>query len=262
MKKIYTLKKEILFTNNIYEIISMSLDKKIVLDEYAIKGEFHLNGEYLIREREKDTFDITIPYLNYIEDIYDISNIKVDVDDFFYEIKDSNKLVVTIDILVDNLRELERDEYDIDNNSIIDIMNINTDKLDNHEESQKVELLDEEPVKNDEPINVVDATYEAEKPEKRVEEKIAKQEEVKTVEEKQEMTIAEESAEDKQVKVRIKDDEENTGFIKYKVCIVREGDTIENIVEKYGVSLDSIKKYNVINEINIGDKIIIPYERD
>lgn len=243
MKKIYTLKKEILFTNNIYEITSMSLDKKIVLDEYAIKGEFHLNGDYLIREKEKDTFDITIPYLNYIEDIYDISNIKIDVDDFYYEVKDSNKLVITIEILVDNLEELERDVYDIDNNSIIDIMNIEPTKLDTKEDV--LEIMDNED-------DVVEAVIEEEKEEVVIENKRDNKEEI--VENNKEV--------EKEVKVKINNEEENNGFIKYKVCIVREGDTIDSIVEKYGVSLDSIKKYNVINEINIGDKIIIPYERD
>lgn len=258
MKKIYTLKKEILFTNNIYEIISMSLDKKISLDEYAIKGEFHLNGEYLVREKERDTFDIIIPYLNYIEDSYDVSNIKIDVDDFYYEIKDSNKLVVTIEIVVDNLVELERDEYDIDNNSIIDIMSIEPKK-----EEVKEDILD---IMDDEE-HVVDADIK-EEIEKRDNKDSVKEE---IIEKKEETTISEEKEvkyentidnEENNVKTKISTEEENTGFIKYKVCIVRDGDTIDSIVEKYGVSLDSIKKYNVINEINIGDKIIIPYERN
>ena len=48
----------------------------------------------------------------------------------------------------------------------------------------------------------------------------------------------------------------------YKVYIVREGDTIESILEKYAVTLEQVTKYNVINELNIGDKIIIPYEKN
>lgn len=45
----------------------------------------------------------------------------------------------------------------------------------------------------------------------------------------------------------------------YKVYIVREGDTLETICTKYNVKYDDIKEYNNITEINIGDKIIIPY---
>ena len=57
-------------------------------------------------------------------------------------------------------------------------------------------------------------------------------------------------------------DNSNNKFITYKVCIIREGDSIESIIDKYNTSLESLKKYNVINELNIGDKIIIPYENN
>ena len=131
MEKIYSFKKEILFKTNIYDILSIAIDKKFSIDGYSIKGKFKVNGEYLITEQEKDSFDIDIPYLNYIEDNYDVSNIKVDIDDFYYEIKDSNKLVINIDIKVDNLEErcIDKeepinDEYDIEvDNSINEITN-------------------------------------------------------------------------------------------------------------------------------------------
>ena len=45
----------------------------------------------------------------------------------------------------------------------------------------------------------------------------------------------------------------------YKVYIVREGDTIDTICTKYNVKYEDIKDYNNLNEINIGDKIIIPF---
>jgi LysM repeat protein len=44
----------------------------------------------------------------------------------------------------------------------------------------------------------------------------------------------------------------------YKVYIVREGDTIESIMEKYGVTLADLEDYNDVSKININDKIVIP----
>ena len=44
----------------------------------------------------------------------------------------------------------------------------------------------------------------------------------------------------------------------YKVYIVREGDTIEKIMEKYEVSKDILEEYNDLSEIKLNDKIIIP----
>ncbi len=48
-------------------------------------------------------------------------------------------------------------------------------------------------------------------------------------------------------------------YYTYKVYIVREGDNIENICSKYNVSVDDLIEYNDINNISLGDKIIIPY---
>lgn len=55
------------------------------------------------------------------------------------------------------------------------------------------------------------------------------------------------------------DNIDNTDSYKsYTVYIVREGDTIETILEKYKVEKELIVEYNDITELKIGDKIIIP----
>ena len=51
-------------------------------------------------------------------------------------------------------------------------------------------------------------------------------------------------------------------YYTYKVYIVRNGDSIESICNKYNTSIDVIKEYNDISNINIGDKIIIPNIND
>lgn len=51
-----------------------------------------------------------------------------------------------------------------------------------------------------------------------------------------------------------KDDEYTTYFIH----LVKPGDTIESIVATYQTDISVIKKYNSIDNINVGDKIIIP----
>jgi len=48
-------------------------------------------------------------------------------------------------------------------------------------------------------------------------------------------------------------------YYTYKVYIVREGDTIDDICNKYNVTLNDLKEYNDINNIGIGSKVIIPY---
>lgn len=253
MKKVYSLKKEILFKNNIYDILSIAIDKKFSLDGYAIKGQFKINGEYLIRENEHDEFDIDLPYLNYIEDIYDVSKIKVDIDDFYYEIKDSNKLIISIDIAVDGLIEKVEDrcvedivqelDEEKESSNIAEIR-----EPDNQESSDELEVvpinkeITDNSIINEEMIN------------------INQEEKRESVSDKIVSTLSE--TERDNMKNEYFEEKENKEFITYKVCIVRDGDTLESIVEKYGSTIESIKKYNIINELKVGDKIIIPYERN
>ncbi len=196
MNKIYSFKKEILFKNNIYEILSIAIDKKFSIEGYTIKGVFTINGEYLIRENEKDEFNIEIPYLNYIEDDYLLNKVNIDIDDFYYEIKDSNKLVINIDILVDGLEE--KQDRDIIDNLVEEV-------------EAKGELIDDPDEDNEERPNIIE--------------------------------------------------KQNNEYITYRVCIVREGDTLDSILTKYNISSDTLQKYNTINEIKTGDKLIIPYEK-
>ena len=205
MKKVYTFKKDILFKNNIYEILSIALDKTFSVDGYTIRGEFNISGDYLIKESEQDTFNINIPYLNYIEDVYDVSNITVDIDDFYYDVKDDNRLCVNIDVLVDGLEEKENRDFI-------------------EEVEAKGELIEDDD--DDDDDDLAFASLDNDRPNHYL-------------------------------------DSDNTdAFVTYRVCIVREGDTLESITDKYAVSLDTLKEYNIINEINPGDKLIIPYERD
>jgi LysM repeat protein len=47
-------------------------------------------------------------------------------------------------------------------------------------------------------------------------------------------------------------------YTTYNIHIVKNGDTIESIVSMYETDIATLKNYNNIENINIGDKIIIP----
>ena len=53
----------------------------------------------------------------------------------------------------------------------------------------------------------------------------------------------------------IEDQEE---YATYHVYIIRKEDTLETIINKYNISKEKLSEYNNINEIKLGDKIIIP----
>lgn len=53
----------------------------------------------------------------------------------------------------------------------------------------------------------------------------------------------------------IEDQEE---YATYHVYIIRKEDTLETIINKYNITKEKLSEYNNINEIKLGDKIIIP----
>ena len=53
-------------------------------------------------------------------------------------------------------------------------------------------------------------------------------------------------------------DDSNETYATYRICIVKESDTLESITLKYNVSKELLEQYNDISELKIGDKLIIP----
>ncbi|MFA7689155.1 MAG: LysM peptidoglycan-binding domain-containing protein, partial [Bacilli bacterium] len=48
----------------------------------------------------------------------------------------------------------------------------------------------------------------------------------------------------------------------YKVYIVREEDNLESIILKYNINKEELAHYNNIDDIKLGDKLIIPYNKN
>ena len=229
MKNIIPFKKDVIFKTNISEVTSISLEHTLVLDKDTIKGEFIVNGDYKISDKSNsvDPFNLNLPFEIVVDERYDTSKATIDIDDFYYEIVNDNVLRIAIDVLIDRLEEkLLIDDFDL-----ID-------------ETPKREVLEE--IEDERCIE----------PEEVVEEKVIEQvkKERETKEEMQEKinSIFNQFSKDSEV------------YVTYNVYIVRDGDTIESILDKYEIDIEELKKYNDLSELKLGDKLIIPnnYERD
>lgn len=114
MNKIIPFDKIIKCNTSIYEITSISLDQDITFKEdKSISGEFYLKGTYKIMRTDIDDkeFSYTIPIDIMIGDNYDISNSKIEIDDFNYEVVDDDSIKVHIDLYIDYLEELPIEEF-------------------------------------------------------------------------------------------------------------------------------------------------------
>lgn len=249
MKKFIPFKKEIPFKTKIAEVTSISLEHNIHgCANNEISGDFIISGEYRVTDTSTSVqqFRFDLPFDIEMSDIYNINNITVDIDDFYYEIKNMESLEVNITLLIDKIVEVPLIPKE-DENVVINNENETKEKNDFLErklENEFVPLENLDRESNDTEKKV--ECYEAEDPVddgKLTREDVVIQNDIPILTE-----------ESKNIFSFTDDDDEST----YTVYIVRENDTIESIAQKYSISIEKLKEYNDLSEIKKGDKIIIP----
>ena len=105
MKQIVEFAKEINFDTKVDEVTSISLDIKTnEVKDNVISGVFDLYLEYKESDISVDVekYSSSIPFDITIDSKYLLDDVKVDIDDFYYEIE-GDKVTLHISVLVDNL---------------------------------------------------------------------------------------------------------------------------------------------------------------
>lgn len=144
MKQIVPFTRKIEFNTSVDEITSISLDKKVKeINNGIISGVFDLYLEYKENDISVNVlkYSSSIPFDIDIDDKYDLKDVIIDIDDFYYEI-DDNSICLHIDVLIDNLT-LAIEEIDIIKKNEKEIEEIKEDNLEdrNIEESLEIEDL-------------------------------------------------------------------------------------------------------------------------
>ena len=108
MKKIIPFSKEIEFNTNIYEINSISLEHNLKINNNKVVGEFIISGDYKLDEfnLNNEPFIYNLPFNIDLDDKYNLDNVKIEIDDFNYDIS-NNHLNVNINVSIDNIEEIE-----------------------------------------------------------------------------------------------------------------------------------------------------------
>lgn len=232
-------KKDIIFKSNLAEITSISLEHSLHFDkEHFITGEFMVSGEYLMSDTSSDTeiFSYNLPFDIHLDEHYMTDHAEVDIHDFYYEIVDNNVLTVNIEVAIDKLEEHEMvtleevEEPELEEvRRVVEPMEVETEK-EMEDETQAMNHTEKFDIVKEEPRTMVNEQIEP-------------------------IDINETS---EATKVEVKSEVEETEFSTYRVYILREEDTLESVMMKYSVSKESLEEYNNLNELKIGDKLIIP----
>lgn len=241
MKKIIPFKKDIIFKTNISEITSISLEHSLSITNNVVNGDFIVSGEYRITDESihAEPFSYSLPFDIHMDDKYLLEHANIDIDDFYYEIVNSNVLSVNIDVLIDKLEERLMPEIET-------LEEVNIPK-ENILKEERVFTLDE-----------VEKIIEDAKEEFREEKLENTGEEVRCVETEDELPIKRESVTEEITSLFDNLEIAGETYRSYKIYIIREGDDLEYIMEKYETTKEEIEPYNDLTEIKVGDKIVIP----
>ena len=236
MKHIIPFKKELLFKTKVSEITSISLEHNLSLKEDdLISGEFIISGDYKMTEGSinREKFSFTLPFDIALDSRYDASSIVIDIDNFYYEVINNEFLTVNIDVFIDGNKVIEDDTPPF----IRMIPNKNEDS-NNELKIDELFKIEEENIKPELDLNI---NYNKRS--------IVNMEDIedKPMKENNEFNI-------------FQDIDNSDTYVTYYVYIVKEGDTIDSVMEKYNVTKDSLCLYNDIENIKVGTKLIIPYE--
>ena len=216
--------KDIKFSSNISEILSISLEHEYTVNELGVLGNFIVSGEYKTHEVSvnKENFEKVLPFSVDLTTKIDTDSLDFAIENFTYELIDKNTLKVNIEYSIKaNLLKEEVFESVEDANETLE------DMLDNID-------LEEKEERNDEVI------------EEKMEEKEDIEEQRDTVSEEEKETVIGSTL------------EKEESFITYNIHIMQSNDTIDSICAKYNTNTSILEEYNDISKVSVGDKIIIP----
>ena len=289
MHEIVSFTKDIEFKTMINEITSISLEHTLMLSgSDSIKGDFIVSGTYKMTAASQleNDFSYKIPVDIVMDDKYDLTNLVIDIDDFTYEVVDEEILRVNIDLLLDKLElkkveEVKEDEKEKEEDNLVTL----DDLFMESDTKEKLELDDLDSHSEKEITDKADAIIKDEKAseENRDSEEKMTLNDVESVEnEKEVQSIAVNSVDTENIKkektILVKnesDDMKTDGaslfssfdsstetYSTYSIYIVRENDSIENIMTKYNTTREQLEEYNDLSDMKIGSKIIIPSNKD
>lgn len=249
MKQIIPFVKDLSFKTNITEITSIALEHNLQMENGdSIVGSFTISGKYKINDISinEEVFEKNIPFDITLDDKYDASKVKIDIDDFYYEIINDEYLRVHIDVLASNLVYAKEEVLEIREEQrpelvIPEILKEEKEEI-SEERSESMDL------KND----VL---------EEKVETTVSNEDVVQ-----EEHLSAREDANTNNLDIANKLSSgflaENEKYITYKVHIIRESETVEEIKGMYNVTTEELEKYNSLENVTIGTKIIIPIKNE
>lgn len=293
MKKTLSFEKDLTFQTMIGEVTTISFEEDLkFVDKSNIVGNFYISGQYKMTEASTllEDFSFNIPIEIALIENYDLDTAKISILNFTYEIIDDDILRSKVDVLVEGREEVVVEEKVVEqlseNEEERELITVE-EKVDSAEDIRNKEIIEEINVEEERECDGEIKTEEEqelpiknEQVESKTLEMEQKIEETKQVIEKQTKEITEvvEAQKDVSVKrdegsgessasIKVNSLFSNLGdtsdtFTTYSVYIMREGDNLEKVMDKYKVKKEELEVYNDLSTIELNSKVIIPTSSD
>lgn len=268
MKKIVSFEKELDFPSMIGEITSIALDNNLdFIDQNTITGTFTISGSYKMTEAStlEESFKYEIPVDITLVETFDLSSVKVTIDNFNYEVINDDVLKCNIDVLIDGIEEIVLEEELIDNteknpDEVISMEELNLKEMESVRECDGDKMEDKEL-----DMEKVDIQEEVEFPFKQISEvkELNKEQDDKKEGDDKEMKNEEKKLDNNLEGQNISSlfeafSSTDETFKTYSVYILRREDTIETVLNKYSITREELSDYNDLENLEIGSKLVIP----
>lgn len=280
MKKLVPFTKEIEFKTMISKVTSISLEHTLRVEkDNLISGYFILEGTYKMTQASQidEEFSYKIPVDIELDEKYDTSNITLDIDDFTYEIIDEEKMRLNITLCIDNIEEKEVvlpvedviEDFDAlesedknsgnresKNDGVLDDLFLDTSKKVPLEFDSKKEIVEEESEQNNNDTTTINNAESVETSNELIYENNTSNNNTNnnTNNDTNKPQMANNNV--SSIFSSFKDNIET--YKTYSVYIMKEEDTIDVVLQKYGVTREELEEYNDMSDIKTGSKIIVP----
>ena len=257
MKQIISFEKEIAFKTMIGEVTSISLEHTLAFQgPSTISGDMIVSGTYKMTEAStlEEDFQYAIPVDIMLTKDLEEDNRSITIHNFTYDIRNEDTLHLYIDVLVKGREVIELEEEQEEEIPVLERNEEIAPKLEEiveEESDDSKEILSESEV--EESQKVIDNIMNTEPKQEEIPTPVM-QEEIK--EEKEEVKEQPDTKVMNSIFSAFANTEET--YTTYSVYLLRETDSIESIIETYGISREELSYYNDLENLTVGSKIIIP----
>lgn len=225
MKKVVPFTKTITFRTMIAEVTNIEVTHDLCIkDANELDGNILVDGTYKMTDASQieEEFHYKLPFTIEIDPKYDLSDLVIAIEDFYFEIINEEDLKINVEIGLDNLEEILNEE----------VLTRSGEEKPIRHDGDIIPI----PVEiEDSPLNKLALEIDSNIKESNIAEKVSNVSSIFST-----LASSEET------------------FSTYYVYIVREDDTIESIIDKYKSTREELQNYNDLSNVKVGSKLIIP----